>query len=103
MTLALGNNSGSGTLSGTLTEPTNASGVATFSDLSINKPGFGYTLTASSTGLTGATSNPFSESNTETTTATTVHQQSVHDGSGHVGQQSRDQRGCVRRNDERVG
>ena len=49
-------------------KPTNASGVATFSDLSINDPGFGYTLTASSTGLTGATSNPFSESNTETTT-----------------------------------
>ena len=70
--LALGNNSGSGTLSGTLTEPTNASGVATFSDLSINNPGFGYTLTASSTGLTGATSNPFSESNTETTDCSTV-------------------------------
>ncbi len=71
VTLALGNNSGSGTLGGTLTEPTNASGVATFSDLSINKPGFGYTLTASSTGLTGATSNPFSESNSTSTTCTT--------------------------------
>ena len=71
VTLALGNNSGSGTLSGTLTEPTNASGVATFSDLSINQPGFGYTLTASSTGLTGATSNPFSESNSTSTTCTT--------------------------------
>ena len=71
VTLALGNNSGSGTLSGTLTEPTNASGVATFSDLSINRPGFGYTLTASSTGLTGATSNPFSESNSTSTTCTT--------------------------------
>ena len=52
VTLALGSNPGSGTLSGTLTEPTNASGVATFNDLSINEPGFGYTLTASSTGLT---------------------------------------------------
>ena len=71
VTLALGNNSGSGTLSGTLTEPTNASGVATFSDLSIDEPGLGYTLTASSTGLTGATSNPFSESNSTSTTCTT--------------------------------
>ncbi len=71
VTLALGNNSGSGTLSGTLTEPTNASGVATFSDLSIDQPGLGYTLTASSTGLTGATSNPFSESNSTSTTCTT--------------------------------
>src|SRR5205085_3434722 len=34
-------------------------GVATFSDLSIDKAGTGYTLSASSTGLTGATSNTF--------------------------------------------
>lgn len=59
VTVALGANPGSGTLSGTLTASTNASGVATFSNLSINKVGTGYTLTATSTGLTGATSNPF--------------------------------------------
>src|SRR5439155_650301 len=34
-------------------------GVATFSNLSINKAGTGYTLTASATGLTGATSSAF--------------------------------------------
>jgi hypothetical protein len=70
VTLVLGNNPGGGTLAGTLTEPA-VNGVATFSDLSINEPGFGYTLAASSTGLTGATSNPFSETNTTTTTCTT--------------------------------
>jgi Fibronectin type III domain. len=57
--VVLGTNPGSGTLSGTLTATTNASGVATLSNLSINKSGTGYTLTATSTGLTGATSNPF--------------------------------------------
>jgi len=34
-------------------------GVATFSNLSINKAGTGYTLSATSSGLTGATSNAF--------------------------------------------
>ena len=58
ITLALGANPGGGTLSGTTTK--NASGgIATFSDLSINRPGTGYTLTASSTGLSGATSGGF--------------------------------------------
>ncbi|WP_257455217.1 S8 family serine peptidase [Archangium lipolyticum] len=58
VTLAIGNNAGSGTLSGTATvNMTN--GVATFSGLSINKIGIGYTLTASSNGLTSATSPAF--------------------------------------------
>jgi hypothetical protein len=34
-------------------------GVATFSNLSINKTGSGYTLTASHSGLTSATSSSF--------------------------------------------
>lgn len=55
ITLAIGTNPGSGSLSGT-TGKRAASGVATFSDLSINKSGVGYTLTASASGLTGATS-----------------------------------------------
>ncbi len=56
--LALGPNPGGGALSGTT--PVNAvAGVATFSNLSIDKVGVGYTLEASSTGLTGATSAPF--------------------------------------------
>jgi len=59
ITLAIGNNAGpGGTLSGTAT--VNAiNGVATFSGLSINIAGTGYTLTASSSPLTGATSSAF--------------------------------------------
>ena len=58
VTMALGANPGSGTLAGTATVAA-ASGVATFANLSINKAGTGYTLTASASGPTGATSNPF--------------------------------------------
>jgi protocatechuate 3,4-dioxygenase beta subunit len=58
VTIAIGNNPSGGTLSGTLT--VNASnGVATFSDLSIDQVGNGYTLTATSGSLTSATSNSF--------------------------------------------
>ena len=58
VTLAIGTNAGSGTLSGTAT--VNAvNGIATFSGLSIDKAGTGYTLAASSTSLTGATSGGF--------------------------------------------
>jgi len=47
VTLAIQNNPGGGTLSGTATAAVNTStGVATFSGLSINKAGNGYTLTA---------------------------------------------------------
>lgn len=58
VTIALGANPGSSTLSGTLS--VNAvNGVATFADLSLDKVGTGYTLAASSSGLTGATSATF--------------------------------------------
>jgi uncharacterized protein (TIGR03382 family) len=58
ITIALGNNPGGSTLSGTTT--VNAvNGVATFNNLSLNKTGTGYTLVASSTGLTEATSAGF--------------------------------------------
>jgi hypothetical protein len=56
--MAFGTNPGSGTLAGTLSQ-TAVNGVATFSDLAINNVANGYTLTASATGLTSATSNPF--------------------------------------------
>lgn len=56
--LAIGTNPGGGTLSGTLTV-TAAAGVASFANLSIDKSGTGYTLTAASNGLTGATSTAF--------------------------------------------
>ncbi len=58
VTVAIGTNPGSGTLSGT-TSAAASGGVATFSSLSINKSGTGYTLTAAATGLTGATSSTF--------------------------------------------
>jgi uncharacterized repeat protein (TIGR02543 family) len=56
VTLALA--SGTGTLSGTTTQATNGSGLATFNDLSINQTG-AKTLSASSGGLTGAVSSSF--------------------------------------------
>ncbi|TVQ66463.1 MAG: hypothetical protein EA360_05660, partial [Balneolaceae bacterium] len=56
--MAIGTNPSSGTLSGT--SPVTASGgVATFSDLSIDLVGSGYTLQASASGLTPATSSAF--------------------------------------------
>ncbi len=58
ITLIIGTNPGTGALSGTAT--VNAiNGIATFVGLSINKTGTGYSLTASSSGLTGATSSGF--------------------------------------------
>ena len=45
ITVAIGTNPASGTLAGTKTVAA-ASGVATFSTLSLNAPGIGYTLTA---------------------------------------------------------
>jgi fibronectin type 3 domain-containing protein len=59
VSLAIGTNPASGSLSGG-SAVTVASGVATFSGLSIDKAGTGYTLTASSTpSYTGATSAAF--------------------------------------------
>jgi hypothetical protein len=58
VTVAIGSNPGSGSLSGMVT--VNASGgIASFSNLSINQPGLGYTLIATSPGITSATSDPF--------------------------------------------
>ena len=58
ITLAIGTNPASGTLAGTKTVAA-VNGVATFSTLSLNVVGTGYTLTAAATGLTGATSTAF--------------------------------------------
>ena len=57
ISVALGPSAGSGTLSGTSTAAASA-GVASFGNLSINAPGT-YSLTASSAGLTSATSSSF--------------------------------------------
>jgi hypothetical protein len=59
VTMAIGTNPGGGTLSGTTTVAA-VSGVATFGNLSINRAGSGYTLTAAASGMTGGTSVPFS-------------------------------------------
>ena len=58
ITLAIGTTPASGTLAGTKTVAA-VNGVATFSTLSLNKTGTGYTLTATATGLTSATSSAF--------------------------------------------
>jgi hypothetical protein len=58
VTLSIGTNPSGGTLSGTLTV-TVVNGVATFSDLSIDLIGDGYTLHATTTGLTDADSGGF--------------------------------------------
>ncbi|HEX8936541.1 MAG TPA: hypothetical protein VF788_20650, partial [Pseudonocardiaceae bacterium] len=56
--VAIGSNPSGGTLSGTTTV-TAVNGTATFNDLSIDKAGTGYTLTADSPALTGDNSNSF--------------------------------------------
>ena len=56
--MAIGANPGGATLNGTATIAATA-GVATFSTLSLTTTGVGYTLTASATGPTGATSASF--------------------------------------------
>src|SRR5207245_11122613 len=61
VTAAIGANPGGGTLAGTASVAA-VSGVATFSNVSINKAGSGYTLTAAATGLAGMTSTPFGAS-----------------------------------------
>src|SRR5439155_27044751 len=58
ISLAIATNPSGGTLTGTIPVAA-AAGVATFTDLSIDTPGTGYTLTATSGTLTQATSNAF--------------------------------------------
>jgi large repetitive protein len=71
ITISLGTNPSNAALAGTTTVNAVA-GVATFSNLNINKPGSGYTLTATSTsGLTGTTSSPFDVVNASSTTTIT--------------------------------
>jgi hypothetical protein len=58
VTIAIANNAGGGTLTGTKTVNAVA-GVATFSGLSLDRVGVGYTLQATATGLSSATSTSF--------------------------------------------
>jgi len=57
VTLALANNPGGATLGGTILNVAVSSGVAAFSDLTLDHSGTGYTLQATSTGLASATTN----------------------------------------------
>ena len=68
VTVGLGTNPGGATLGGTL-QVTAQAGMVPFTDLTLNQPGIGYTLDVSSTGLTGATTNPF---NVQTTVGSSV-------------------------------
>jgi streptogramin lyase len=75
VSVAFANNPTGATLGGTLT--VNASqGVASFTNLTINKTGSGYTLQVSSSGLTSATSNPINVTKTGNT-VTTLSAQAV--------------------------
>src|SRR5262249_4641403 len=58
VTVAIGSNPGSGSLFGTLTVSASG-GVASFSDLSIDQVGVGYTLIATSPGITPTASGSF--------------------------------------------
>lgn len=58
VTIAIGDNPGGATLSGATTV-TAVHGIATFSDLSLNQGGNGYTLAATASGLAKATSASF--------------------------------------------
>jgi CubicO group peptidase (beta-lactamase class C family) len=58
ITVALGANPGGSTLGGTKTRAAQ-SGVATFGNLTLDQAGSGYTLNATGTNLTAATSSPF--------------------------------------------
>lgn len=61
VSLSLQGGPGGATLSGSTSTSTD-DGVATFSNLSVNQAGSGYRLVASSSGLSGATSDPFTVS-----------------------------------------
>jgi hypothetical protein len=79
ISMAILNNPGSGTLSGT-TSVNAVNGTATFSNLSIDKVGTGYTLRATSS-VTGVTSGPF---NITVGAATQVLVETADNGSGTV-------------------
>lgn len=58
VTLSLSNNPGGSTLSGTTTVQA-VNGVATFQDISLDRPGSGYVLTAAASGFSPVASEPF--------------------------------------------
>jgi S-adenosylmethionine hydrolase len=85
VTIALGTNPGGSTLGGTLTATASA-GVASFSSLTLNKVGAGYTLKASSGSLTAATTSGIAVTPSAAThlVVTTEPPSSVRAGSGFI-------------------
>jgi alpha-tubulin suppressor-like RCC1 family protein/pimeloyl-ACP methyl ester carboxylesterase len=65
VTVALGSNPSGALLNGTTTVATSANGIATFSDLSVDHAGIGYTLVATAVGLSSPHSNAFTISPTQ--------------------------------------
>jgi hypothetical protein len=61
VTVAIGNNPGNASLGGTLTQTSDGSPQVTFDDLTLDQPGTGYTLVASSTGGLSVNSTSFDE------------------------------------------
>jgi hypothetical protein len=83
--VAIGSNPTGGFLGGTLSE-TVVNGLATFSDLSLNEPGTGYTLTVTVAGLAAsATTNPISITGSSKAAATLTlgNLSFMYDGSPH--------------------
>ena len=73
ITVVIGTNPSGGTLSGTTTVSTGSTGVATFTGLSINNPGTGYTLfAASDTTDAGAVPQPATSAAFDITSFTTL-------------------------------
>ncbi len=84
VTVALGNNPDGATLGGTLTQNA-VHGVATFNDLTLDKPDNGYTLAASSGTLTNTASSSFDENDSSTSCGTgDTCSQTIDSGSGSL-------------------
>ncbi|HET8634205.1 MAG TPA: Ig-like domain-containing protein [Gemmatimonadales bacterium] len=81
VTIAIGTNAGGATLSGTRTVAASG-GIATFSTLSLDRPGTGYTLSATAGGLSSDVSSAF---NVSTGAAATIAANSSTALSGTVG------------------
>src|SRR5262249_34911861 len=84
VTVALGSAPGTGALSST-TAVAASSGIATFTTLSINQAGAGYTLAAADGGLSGATSTPFTVRTAVYYTVTTLQDNTTGTVSGGPG------------------
>ena len=83
ISLAIGTNPGAATLSGTLSVGA-ASGSSTFTTVVLDEPGAGYTLTATSSGLSSATSTTFDVTVPLTISPTTFNQTEGSAGQIHV-------------------